>query len=173
LMMKNRCWVVVLCGLLVASAALAKVSVEYAPDVDFKKFGTWAWIEGAEAGRDEVQTWIVRAVERELAGQGLTKVDSPAEADLHVQTFAAGRTDGSQAGGYNYINQWGVGFLYSDVRGVQMGTLLVILKDGANDKSVWEGIAQESFGPDIPDPRKVEARIDKVTRKMFKKYPGR
>ena len=141
-MMKNRCWVVVLCGLLVASAALAKVSVEYAPDVDFKKFGTWAWIEGAEA-------------------------------DLHVQTFAAGRTDGSQAGGYNYINQWGVGFLYSDVRGVQMGTLLVILKDGANDKSMWEGIARESFGPDIPDPRKVEARIDKVTRKMFKKYPGR
>jgi len=169
-MMKNRRWLVVLCGVLVASAALAKVSVEHDPSVDFKKYGTYAWIKGAEAGRKDVQKWIVRAVERELDGQGLKKVDNPEEADLHVQTFAAGQVKGSQAGGYNYINQWGVAFLNSDIRGVTVGTLLVILKDGGTEKTVWEGIATESFGQEV---KNVEIKIDNATRKLFKKYPGR
>ena len=173
--MRSKLWLVVLCGLLVVSATLAKVSVEHDPAVDFKKFGTYAWIEGAEAATPKVQEWIVQYVERELDGHGLRKVDNPEEADLHVQTFAAGRVDGSQAGGYTHVAGWGIAFMHSDVRGVTSGTLLVILKDGESEKTVWEGIARESFGPDFKDKniRVVEARIDKVTRKMFKKYPGR
>ena len=43
--------------------------------------------------------------------------------------------------------------------------------DGELDRPVWRGMASEVMS--LPSPEKLRRKIDKVVRKMFKKFPPR
>jgi hypothetical protein len=148
----------------------AGVKVDYEIGVDFDNYTTYAWQPGEEAGNPQVQQWILRAVERELASAGLKKVDS-SRADLFVVTQAGSTMDASASGGYVRLDQYDVGVLTQGVVVETRGYLAVDLIDARTERGVWRGLANEVMG--LPSMEKLKRKVDKVTRKMFKSFPPR
>lgn len=149
------------------SAAIAGVEVDFDTTVDFSKYSTYAWDKGTPAPRPHVEEWIVAAIERELEAKGLQKTDA-ASADLLVASYALAHADPS-IGGYYYSPTWDVGVFVSDIQDFTVGTLMVELVDHGMNLLVWRGSATKTLGVD--DMNRLEQKIDKVTRKMFKKFP--
>ena len=155
---------------IVAMPSAAGVEVDYEIGVDFDGYETYAWQPGEEAGNPEVQRWILKAVERELASAGLKKVD-PGNADLIVITQAGSTMDASASGGYVRVDQYDVGVLTQGVVVETRGYLAVDLIDARTERGVWRGLASEVMG--LPSLDKLKKKVDKVTRKMFKNFPPR
>jgi hypothetical protein len=147
---------------------VAEVKVDHEPDVDFESYKTYAWKPGTEAGRPQVQQWVVSAVERELKAAGLRKVQDR-RADLYVVTHAYANMDTQMRGGYVHLDRYDVGVITSDVIATTTGVLVVDLIDGESERPVWRGMATEVMG--LPELEKVHKKVDKLTRKMFKSFP--
>ncbi len=152
-------------------AAGAEVQVAHEDGVDFSGFRTYAWQKGTNAARPEVQEWIVNAVERELDGLGLRKVENR-RADVYVVTHAIAELKSWTKGQRVQMDIYDVGYLTWDTVVTAKGTLTVDLVEGDSQRPVWRGVAVEVMGGD-PKPEKLRKLIDKVTRKMFKQYPSR
>ena len=148
--------------------AVAEIQVDHEPGVDFKRYHTYAWNAGTEAGRPQVQQWVVNAVERELKAAGLRKV-MDRRADLYVVTHAYANMETRIRGNYVHLDVYDVGIITSDVIATTTGVLLVDLIDGESERPVWRGMANEVMG--LPSMDKVRKKIDKVTKKMFKEFP--
>jgi len=148
--------------------AVAEIKVDHEPDVDFESYKTYAWKPGTEAGRPQVQQWVVSAVERELKAAGLRKVQDR-RADLYVVTHAYANMDTRAHGGYVHLDRYDVGVITSDVIATTTGVLVVDLIDGESERPVWRGMATEVMG--LPEMEKVHKKVDKLTRKMFKSFP--
>lgn len=151
-----------------ALPALAEQHVEYDRSVDFGKYRSYAYRKGTPAARPEIQEWIERTVDRELAADGLVRVEG--DADLYVKTYAYAETGMSQTLNFAYDPAWDVGVVYMDARGVTTGTLIVDLVDAGTGGTVWRGQASKAVAT---DPDKAKRKIDALTRKMFKSFPPR
>ena len=148
--------------------AVAEIKVDHEPDVDFKSYKTYAWKPGTEAGRPQVQQWVVSAVERELKAAGLRQVKDR-RADVYVVTHAYANMATRARGNYFYSSVHDVGLITSDVIATTTGVLVVDLIDGESERPVWRGMATEVMG--LPEMEKVRKKVDKLTRKMFKGFP--
>ena len=151
------------------SGAAAAVQVDFDPEVDFTRFTTYAWndAESLEAAIPEIQTAIVRSIERELEAKGLRKAPLE-EADLHVVTFAIGETLAGSMGGFYRHPSWSWGFITTDARVVTKGALVIDLRDRrAEGRPVWHAVAQKT----VSDPAKAPALVDRVTKKAFASFP--
>lgn len=146
----------------------AGVQVDHEPGVDFSGLRTFAWKSGTVAARPEVQRWIVDSVERELTARGIRKV-TDRRADLYVVTHAYAQMDNRMRGNYLHVDVLDVGIITADVVGTTTGTLLVDLLHGDSDQPVWRGMATEVMG--VPDTEKIRKKVEKVVKKMFKKFP--
>ena len=146
----------------------AEQHVEHDPSIDFGKYRTYAHKEGTPAARPEVQQWIEAAIDRELEGDGLQRVD--VDADLHVKTYAYAVTGASQSLMFAYDPAWNVGVVMLDTRAVTTGTLIVDLRDSESGATVWRGQASKAIAADT---NKAKKKIDALTRKMFRDYPPR
>jgi len=155
---------------LTAVPSNAGVKVDYEIGVDFENYKTYAWQPGEVAGNPQVQQWILMAVERELAAAGLQKVDE-SRADLFVISQAGSTMDASASGGYVRVDQFDIGVLTQGIVVETHGYLAVDLIDAKSERGVWRGLASEVMG--LPTQDKLMKKVDKVTRKMFKKFPPR
>ncbi len=54
---------------------------------------------------------------------------------------------------------------------ISLSSLMIDLIDGESGRPVWRAEASEVMGN--PSLKKVQKKIDKVTRKMFKDFPPR
>jgi hypothetical protein len=160
---------IVLAIFALVSVAHAGVKVDYDTQVDFTEFGSFGWMKGTPAPNELVQKRIESAVESELAARGL----SPAadDADLLVVTHASvSKQLRIDADTWGYRGRWrgGWGTTTVNVSEIPVGTLVVDLVDAGSNELVWRGIASETIAS---NPEKSEKRINKVVRKLFKKFP--
>jgi len=156
--------------LTLASLAMAGVKVDYDTGTDFSDYRTFGWLEGTPAPSDLVQKRIVAAVESELTQKGLASATG--DADVFVVTHASvGKQIRIDADTWGYRGRWhgGWGTTTANVSEIPVGTLVVDLVDAGSKELVWRGIASETLAS---NPEKSEKRINKVVKKLFKKYPA-
>jgi hypothetical protein len=153
--------------LLLLPAVQAGVEVKCEETVDFSKYETFMWKKGLPAARPEIQEWIVTAVRRELRARGLRQI-TEGEPDLYVATAAFAKNEGGVSGGYLYAQSWDVGVIIADVHQTTEGTLVVDVVDVESGKLVWRAIAREAIKD---NPQKLERKIDKIVKKIFRRYP--
>jgi hypothetical protein len=154
--------------LLVSSSLLAGVETGHDETADFSKYRTYGWREGTPAALPEVQEWVVTAVDRELQGKGLNKVEG--QADVYVSIVAYAQMDLAMRNNFVSLDRWdGWGISTSYAVDTTVGHLMVDLLDGETDEPVWRAIAEEKVqASKIP---KLEGKINKIVKKMFKDYP--
>jgi hypothetical protein len=157
-------------GLPLATGALAGVSVDYDESVDFSKYATYGWLEGTPAQNPLVQKRIVAAVEREIEAKGLAKATGAP--DLLLATHASATSEKRiDVDDYGYSSRGpGWGTTTMSVRDIAVGTLMVDLIDADSKELVWRSIATQTLGGNL-DADKIDKRINKMTAKMFKKFP--
>jgi hypothetical protein len=150
----------------------AKVQVDRDPEISFENYRTFAWRPGTDAGRANVQQWIVEAVEQELADLGFRKVEGAgAEADLYVTTTVMAKIDSHLGGVAFNSDYYNMGLLAVPVVATTRGVLMVDLLDGVTEQPVWRGLADESMS--LPDSKKLRNLINRLIGKMFRKYPSK
>lgn len=146
----------------------AGVKVDYDPDVYFLRFRSFGWMEGTPAQSPETDAAIRAAILREMRAGGLDLVEQ--KPDLIVMTHAAIGgpwaldPDNFFYGGYPQ-NGWGK----SAGRGGE-AVLLVDMLEGESKRLIWRGMATGSMPR---DPDELGRKIDKVIRKMFRRFPPR
>jgi hypothetical protein len=167
--------------LLSCTALLARaqeVQVQSDPGSDFSKYKTYSWQPG-EHGNSYMHEQIMAALDAQLQGRGLRKVEK--DADLHLVYLTAVKNDleTSKTGGMNAPG-WGVGLVRSGVTSrameVKTGMLLVELIDAAAQKPVWRATAKDTLGSGNSNDfdkqaKQAEKTIRKAVEKMFKKFP--
>ena len=158
------CW-------LSAFAAAQTVYVDYNHNVDFTKFKTYAWGQGANP--NAIQDSIMmqssqQEIDAQLAGKGLQKVQESEHPDLIVVTSSGMKQQTS-------YNAWGTGgWRFGGGMGeitpetTNIGTLVVDIYDANGQKMIWRGIAQDTLSN---KGEKNEKKIGKAVDKMFKQYP--
>ncbi len=165
---------VALIALLLAAPLSANVGVEYDKQIDFSRYRTYAWAEGAVAPNERMQTHLQDAIDRELDAQGLRKVDGTA--DLYILTHTATGIDpvvDVNELGYSgfYWREW-MGEYPPTTRSsyLPVGTVIVEIFDKDSKERVWLGFAVEYFRG---KPQKLDQLLDKVAKKMFRHFPAR
>jgi hypothetical protein len=160
-------------ALLLVLPASASVGVEYDKQVDFSRYRTYAWAEGAVAPNQRMLTQLQSAIERELDAQGLRKVDGPA--DLYILAHTAtgiGRViDVNELGysGYYWRQSGGEYPPTTPSSYLPVGTVMVEIFNRQKER-VWLGFAVEYFRSKV---QKVDRLLDKVAKKMFRDFPAR
>jgi hypothetical protein len=155
---------------LMVPLAEAKVVVDYDTKADFSAYATFAWKPGTHAKNSLMHKRIVTAVEDQLASVGLRKTDG--RPDLYVVYHTALRTARKvHVDDYGYWRRWrGSAFASVDVYDVKVGTLIVDLIDGTSGDAVWRGIAERELSGK-PTPEKIEKRLRKILKKLFRDFP--
>jgi hypothetical protein len=152
--------------LLAANAFGQKVTTDSVPGTDWSKYHTYAWAEGTPAQDPITAQKIVAAIDAQLAGKGLKKVD--ADPDLivlyHVSTDQQKSLNWSSMGGFGRFG--GMGSAQVDT--VINGQLKVDIADAKAKQFLWRGTAMDTVSN---NPQKLEKQINKALTKMFQKFP--
>jgi hypothetical protein len=156
-----------LTALLAPASHAKKIETGHDPSVDFSKFTTYAWVEGAPAAKPEIQRWIERSVERELKDRGLRKVEV-GEADLHVKSLVLTMFSASMFNNYIGSVNSGWNFWQSNSRAYAQGAWVVDLIRPGDDLLVWRGILAGTFTGEWT---KYERKIPTYAKKMFADFP--
>lgn len=166
--------------LLAVSANAQKVNVAYDRTVDFSKFKTYSWTKGVPAKNPQIDQQIIALIEQQLAAKGLQRASE--NADLNISYHAAVMTGMDQAsvakpddtiGKVTWVPQMGS---MSQVWLVQVGSLIVVLKEPKGNQEVWRATATDTLSNDpnkdlSRDVNKATRKVKKVVEKMFKGFP--
>jgi len=143
------------------------VRITQDPEVDLSRYATYSWKEGVEAGRAEVQHWIVSAINRELQGKGMRRVDD-GSGELQLKSYVAGLMGIDLWGTFVRPTNWTWGIIQADARTMAQGALAVILTDAGSEQHVWIGIVSKGGTGDVK-----KKKVDKAVRKLFADFPAR
>ena len=148
------------------TASALDVTVEFAEEVDFSRYATYAWKEGTAARRPSGQEAIVRAVDSQLEAKGLRRVES--DPDLHIATHALvdrqTLDDLADAAYWEFMT----GVTSVDLYDLGAGTLVVDMIDARSEKIVWRGLASGAVSGSVG---KMTRKVDKAVGKLFEKFP--
>ena len=157
--------------LLPAMALAQTVYVDYNHNMDFTKFKTYAWGQGANpnAINDSILAQNAKqAVDSQLVGKGLQMVQESEHPDLIVTTSSGMKQQTS-------YNAWGTGgwrmgggMATVTPETTNIGTLVVDIYDANGQKMIWRGIAQDALSN---KGEKNEKKLNKAMEKMFKQFP--
>jgi hypothetical protein len=136
------------------------VTVTADKNTDFTKIKSYTWTPGRPSPDKVVDALIVAAVDRELAGVGLTKAASGA-GDVQVAYSSVGRTDVD-------VNA------RPDANGVRpqrsVGTVVVLMLDPSSRRELLRLRADK---PVELEASRREAEINQAVAELFAKYPAR
>jgi len=144
-------------------AGSVTTSVEYDHQVDFAQYKTWSWRDGSTPAMNPVTDEAIRdAIEKGLAGRGLSRIDSGAT--LFV-VYRASRTTQIDLVPVNAAPSAPP----SGIRYAQKGSLVVDLVDAASGKVVWRGYAASvlRYGP-----KEIAAQVDTAIGELMAGLPG-
>ena len=180
-------------SVLVATASAQKLEIKsnQAPNTDFKKFKTYAWLPPVPVvknvapdaptnptlSEEALAPALVAAIDRELAARGISKAPFDT-ADLHIAYLAAMSVGFNQSylgEYYGYITGWAspIPIGLAPTTGVtvyETGTVVVDMVDRAANKAVWRGTAKTRIAQEHTVEKRIE-RINEAAKKMFDKYP--
>jgi Domain of unknown function (DUF4136) len=154
-----------------SAIALAQTYVDYNHNIDFTKFKTYAWGQGANpnAINNSIMAQSAQqAVDSQLAAKGLQKVEESQHPDLIVVTSSGMKQQTSYnawgTGGW----RWGGGMAEVTPETTNVGTLVVDIYDANGKQMIWRGIAKDTLSNKS---EKNEKEMNKAVEKMFKQYP--
>ena len=156
----------------VGVAALAQdIQFDYDRSANFNAYKTYQWVDyqAVAPGDQLLDQDIKRAVDEQLAGKGLRRVDTGG--DLLVG-YQAGISQEKQFDGFGFGPRgWGgLGSAQVTSSTIDVGNLVVGLFDPAAKQLVWRGSASKTL--DIKtDPDKNYRNLEKAVAKLFKNYP--
>lgn len=170
--MKSKYAIAVMAVLLVTGAAVAQqTSVDYDRSVDFSRYKTYAWASGKAAQDPFNHQRIVRAIDAQLAAQGWIRVEAGQNPDA-VVLYHGAMTEQKQArvwgSGYGPGWRFGGGTAQVDLNTIEVGQLVVDIRDAASEKLIWRGRASDTRSD---KPEKNEKKINKAAEKLFKNFP--
>ena len=159
-----------------ASCSSSGVAVDRDPSYDFAAPRTYAWTEGVAAASDLHEKRIVEGVDAALAGCGLERATAGTP-DLLVSTevlmrhevrstgsaFGIGVGHGFEHGGV------GVGTTVGDdLDEVEVGTLVIAIRDGKTEDLVWRAEAEDVV---TSDPERTAEEIRDAINAAFEEFP--
>ena len=167
--MKQTSFSLTLTALLLGVTAFAQdVQFDYDRSVNFNGYKTYQWVEcqQVEVGDQLLDKDIKRAVDEQLAGKGLRRVESGG--DLYVG-YQAGITQEKEFDSFGWGPRW-----WGDRRitssTIDIGKLVIGMFDPATKQLVWRGSATKTL--DIKkDPDKNYRNLEKAMAKLLKNYP--
>jgi hypothetical protein len=176
-MMTRRTALALAAGLLLtATVAQAQtVTYDYDKAASFATFRTYAWVPGTSVPDALIDKRIVAAIDVELAGKGLRKVDAAADPDVVVAYHASFDTNlqitgfGSGWGGYRF---GGTRTGTARAEEILVGTLIVDVVDARSKTIVWRGSSTKDVNLKA-DPEKRDKNIARAAAKLFKHFPPR
>lgn len=161
---------------MLAACSSVKTSWDYDPQVNFKQFKSYAWVNKSDTDENYhlnglMEQRVKNAVERELQAKGitpasnesadilvnyLTKVDKKVDVDTFNTDF-----------GYNpyYRPGWNWGtrvHTQTTVREYEVGTLIVDIIDNHSKKLIWRG----SLADTIRDNKSPEERTEIINQSV-------
>jgi hypothetical protein len=162
--------------------AVAKISTDFDPNLDFSQLKTFAFIGGVEQlvrlqlNPDQLNDRIHRSVVRELTAKGLREVPPQENPDLVVRYWVNSQKDVDVASSAN----WGVygpyfgyhwGFVYYSMEShtTHQGMLAIELIDAKTRRLVWRMFASVKLIQTDPD--KIWKTADSNIKDAFKSYP--
>ena len=160
-------------ALVVASAFGQDVHYNYDRGTNFAAYKSYQWVNTPGAAPDQfVDRDIKRAVDEQLVGKGLTKVEK--NPDLFITYQAAVRVEKSidLASSGGPFGGWVGGG--DTVRGqtatIPIGTLMVGIYDAGKKELIWRADVSKTI--DLQkDPDKNYKNLQKAAAKLFKNYP--
>jgi len=156
--------VVMLAGSVTAAAATMPkygVTAKAAKHTDFTRLKTYAWTSGWAIFDKPTDRFVVAAIDRELAGLGLTRRDAE-PCDVIVQYASLLRTDVDLKSKMSPVTKLR--------REYPVGTIVVLLLEPTSRRELFRGRI------DVPletKPEKLEQQLNRVIAQVFVKYPTR
>lgn len=163
----------------VAAAYAQQVHIDYDRSANFAAYKTYQWVDyrEVELGDQLLDRDIKRAVDEQLAGKGLRRVESGGDLLVgykgSISQEKAFDAFGSGFGGFGGWGGPGWGNL-ADIHGqtstIDIGTLGIGLFDPATKQLVWRGEATKTL--DIKkDSDKNYRNLERAMAKLFQNYP--
>jgi hypothetical protein len=162
------------------SAFAQQVQFDYDRSANFSAYKTYQWVDykPVAVGDQLLDQDIKRAVDEQLAGKGLQRVESGGDLLVGYQkaisqekqfdAFGSGFGGGPWGWGGPGFGNWGD--IHGSTSTIENGTLTVGLFDPAAKRLVWRGSASKTL--DIKkDPDKNYRTLEKAMAKLFRNYP--
>ncbi|MEM9380458.1 MAG: DUF4136 domain-containing protein [Planctomycetota bacterium] len=152
----------VVLALAAASCSGLEVRSTHAPDQDFSKIETYAWLPRGNYAVVRVETidWIRTVVDETLQAKGLTEV--PADvADVRIDEIASLAQKTQVNDPY---------FAFSNFETYEEGRLAIVMYDPATGETVWEGNAKARLEQEeTAEQRRALAK--KAVEKILDRFP--
>jgi hypothetical protein len=150
-----------------ATALAQEVHFDYDRSANFSSYRTYQWIDQTvQSGDQLLDKDIKRAVDAQLAGKGLRRVDTGG--DLLIGYHGAV----SQEKRYDRLGwgpgPWGTTSVTTST--IQIGTLVVEFFDASAKQLIWRGSVSKTLSIKN-DPDKNYRNLEKAMAKLFRKYP--
>ncbi len=160
-----------------AAAAFGQdVQFDYDRSTDFSAYKTYQWVDymPVQVGDQLLDQNIKRAVDAQLAGKGLRRVDGNGDLVIGYQAGISqekqfdGWGGGAWGAGPGPWGNWGNTRITSST--IDVGKLVIGVFDPAAKKLIWRGSAAKTL--DIKkDPDKNYRELEKAMTKLFRNYP--
>ena len=159
-------------------AAFAQdVQFDYNRSANFNAYKTYQWVDYKPVlvGDELLDQDIKRAVDEQLAGKGLRRVESGGDLLVGYQAGISQEKQFDSFGSGGWSGPFGLGWgNWGDTRvtssTIDIGKLVIGLFDPATKQLVWRGSASKTL--DIKkDPDKNYRNLEKAMAKLFKNYP--
>src|SRR5215471_10269255 len=168
--------------MLCATAANAKMAIDFNPNLDFSKYKTFAYIGGVESlvrmqlNPELLSNRIHRAVVRELTAKGLREVQPEENPDLMVRYWVEAESNAQVTGtvhwgiyGSYYGDYWSVMYTTMSTPVTHKGTLGIELIDAKARDLAWRLFVSEKIIHNDPD--KIWKTAEHNIIKAFRSYP--
>ena len=157
-------------------AAFAQdVQFDYDRSAHFSTYKTYNWIDyrRVDPGDQLLDQDIKRAVDAQLAGKGLRRVESGGDLVVGYQAGISQEKafDSIGTGGWGgpfALGNWGNTRVTTST--IDIGKLTIGLFDPASQQLVWRGAASKTLNIS-KDPDKNYRALEKAMAKLFKNYP--
>jgi hypothetical protein len=160
-----------------AAAFAQDVQFDYDRSANFSAYKTYQWVDykAVEVGDQLLDRDIKRAIDEQLAGKGLRRVETGGDLVIGYQagisqekefnSFGAGGWDPFGGGPWG---GWGNTRVTSST--IDVGKLVIGLFDPATKQLVWRGTASKTL--DLKsDPDKNYRTLERAMAKLFRNYP--
>ena len=156
---------------LAVAAFAQEVQFDYDRSTNFHAYKTYEWVDSnpIQVSHQLLDQNIKRAVDAQLSGKGLRRVESGGDLLIGYQAAISKEKqfDGFPSGPHWWGN-WGDIRVTSST--IEVGKLVIGVFDPAIKQLVWRGSASKTL--DInEDPDKNYRNLEKAMAKLFKDYP--
>jgi hypothetical protein len=157
------------------AAFAQEVQFDYNRSTNFSAYKTYEWIDykPVAVGDELLDQDIKRAVDAQLAGKGLRRVESGGDLVVGYQAGISQEKEFDSLGtggwgGWGGPFGWGNGRITTST--IDVGKLTVGLLDPNTKQLVWRGSASKTLSIS-KDPDKNYRTLEKAMAKLFGKYP--